>query len=55
MDECLNKILFSSLDEAKEKLKEWKDDYNQQRPHSSLGNLTPQEFAEKKTLDKLAA
>jgi len=54
-DECLNETLFTSLDEAKESLKEWKDDYNQHRPHSSLGNLTPQEFAEKKTLDKLAA
>jgi len=54
-DECLNETLVSSLFEAKETLKEWRDDYNQQRPHSSLGNLTPQEFAEKKTLDKLAA
>jgi len=54
-DECLNETLFSSLAEAKETLKEWKDDYNQQRPHSALGNLTPLEFAEKKTLDNLAA
>lgn len=54
-DECLNETLFTTLADAKEALKEWKDDYNQQRPHSSLGNLTPQEFAEKKTLDKLAA
>lgn len=54
-DECLNETLFSSLSEAKKKLKEWKEDYNHQRPHSALGNLTPQEFAEKKTLDKLAA
>ena len=54
-DECLNETLFGSLTEAKETLKEWKDDYNQQRPHSSLGNLTPREFAQKKTLDKLAA
>ena len=54
-DECLNEALFSSLTQAKETLKEWKKDYNQQRPHSSLGNLTPQQFAEKETLDKLAA
>ena len=53
-DECLNENLFSSLADAKEMLKEWRDDYNQQRPHSSLGNLAPQEFADKKTLDKLA-
>jgi len=54
-DECLNETLFSSLVKAKETLKEWRDDYNQQRPHSSLGNLTPQEFAEEKEADKLAA
>ena len=36
-DECLNETLFSSLAEAKETLKDWRDDYNQQRPHSSLG------------------
>jgi len=54
-DECLNETLFSSLKDAKQTLKEWKYDYNQNRPHSALGNLTPQEFVEKKTLDKLAA
>jgi len=54
-DECLNEILFSSLLEAKTKLSDWKDDYNHHRPHSALGNLTPQEFAKKKALDKLAA
>ena len=54
-DGCLNETLFSSLAEAKETLKEWKDDYNQHRPHSALGNLTPLEFTEKKTTGKLAA
>jgi putative transposase len=54
-DECLNETLFTALADAKETLKEWREDYNQQRPHSSLGNLTPQEFTEKKTLEKLAA
>ena len=54
-DEALNETLFTSLDEAKETLKEWKDDYNRCRPHSALGNLTPQEITEEKTLDKLAA
>ena len=28
----------------------WRLDYNQVRPHSSLGNLTPREFAERTTL-----
>lgn len=54
-DECLNETLFTTLAEAKETLKYWKDDYNQERPHSALGNLTPLEFAEKINMDKLAA
>ena len=54
-DECLNKTLFTSLDEARTKIIEWKEDYNQNRPHSSLGNLTPNEYAMKMALQKLAA
>ena len=54
-DECLNETLFTSLDETRNKIKEWKEDYNQNRPHSSLGNLTPNEYANKITLKKLAA
>ncbi len=45
-DECLNETLFSSLSEAREILKIWKEDYNQIRPHSALGNLAPAEFLE---------
>jgi len=54
-DECLNETLFSSLADAKEALEAWQEDYNRHRPHSSLGNLTPIEFAEKMSMDKLAA
>ena len=54
-DECLNETLFTSLDEARTTIKEWKDDYNQKRPHSSLGNLTPNEYANKITLKKMAS
>ena len=54
-DECLNETLFSSLSEARTKITAWKDDYNRERPHSSLGNLTPNEFAVKMMLQKLAA
>jgi len=54
-DECLNENLFSSLSDAREVLECWQHDYNHQRPHSALGNQTPMEFAEKKTMDKLAA
>jgi putative transposase len=54
-DELLNETLFSSLAEAREKIATWKEDYNRHRPHSSLGNLTPQEFAMKSRLETKAA
>lgn len=54
-DECLNETLFSSLSEARSQITAWKDDYNRNRPHSSLGNLTPHEFALKKILQTQAA
>lgn len=54
-DECLNETLFGSLTDAREALEAWQDDYNSHRPHSALGNLTPNEFAEKTNMDKLAA
>ena len=54
-DECLNDTLFSSLPEARARITDWKEDYNSQRPHSSLGNLTPDEFARKLVLEKQAA
>ena len=54
-DECLNETLFSSMTDAREELNKWQEDYNHQRPHSSIGNLTPSEFAEKIRMDKLAA
>lgn len=54
-DELLNETLFSSLAEAREKIGAWKEDYNRNRPHSSLGNLTPQEFPMKSKLENKAA
>jgi putative transposase len=44
-DECLNVQQFFSLVDAKEKIEAWRIDYNHQRPHGSLGHLTPMEFA----------
>ncbi|WP_085807142.1 integrase core domain-containing protein [Roseovarius albus] len=38
--ECLNQTLFGSLKEARAKLQAWLEDFNTQRPHSALGNLT---------------
>jgi len=43
-DECLNEHWFISLEDARRKIEAWREDYNQVRPHSSLGNQTPQEF-----------
>ena len=43
--ECLNENWFLSLDDAKEKIESWRQDYNEHRPHSALGNLAPKEFA----------
>ncbi|SEG09585.1 Integrase core domain-containing protein [Thalassococcus halodurans] len=54
-DERLNETLFSSLAEARDKINAWKEDYNLIRPHSSLGNLTPQEFAMKSKLETRAS
>ena len=46
-DECLNQNVFLSLHDVRRTLEAWRQDYNQQRPHSSLGWLTPDEFREK--------
>lgn len=43
-DECLNQNWFVSLGDARSKIAAWRTDYNEVRPHSSLGNLTPIEF-----------
>ncbi|MEO0487760.1 MAG: integrase core domain-containing protein, partial [Pseudomonadota bacterium] len=51
----LNEMLFSTLAEARTKITAWKMDYNPIRPHSSLGNLTPKEFAMKTRLEMKAA
>ena len=42
-DECLNEEMFESLADARRKLALWRYDYNNVRPHSSLGNRTPAE------------
>jgi putative transposase len=43
--ECLNQHWFTSLSDAKEKIEQWRKDYNEARPHASLGYLAPAEFA----------
>jgi len=45
-DECLNANWFHNLADARTKIANWRNEYNQERPHSSLGYRTPNEFAE---------
>ncbi len=44
-DECLNASWFGNLFEARVKIAAWKEEYNEERPHSSLGYRTPAAFA----------
>lgn len=46
-DECLNENWFTTLPEAKLVIENWRNVYNDKRPHSSLGDLTPEEFADR--------
>jgi putative transposase len=44
-DECLNVSWFWKLFDARRKISDWKIEYHSRRPHSSLGYLTPDDFA----------
>ena len=44
-DELLNETLFRSLPHARAVLEAWRRDYNEQRPHSKLGWMTPRDYA----------
>lgn len=44
-DELLNETLFRSLPHARAVLEDWRRDYNEQRPHSKLGWMTPRDYA----------
>jgi len=46
-DGCLNRWLFESLREAREATEAWLQEYNEERPHGSLGGLTPVSFFER--------
>jgi putative transposase len=45
-DDLMNETLFSSLTHVRSALSSWRNDYNDHRPHSGLGWLTPAEFAQ---------
>ena len=44
-NECLNDNVFVSLHSAQNIIEAWRQDYNSERPHSSLNDMTPEEFA----------
>jgi putative transposase len=44
-EECLNQHCFRDVQEAEAIIEDWRVDYNEVRPHSSLGQQTPAEFA----------
>ncbi|MCH8247638.1 MAG: transposase [Bacteroidetes bacterium] len=43
--ECLNLHWFNSIEDACKKIETWRNEYNNLRPHSSINNQTPTEFA----------
>tara|TARA_Y100000031_G_C7958486_1_gene264835 strand:+ start:282 stop:527 length:246 start_codon:yes stop_codon:yes gene_type:complete len=44
-DEYLNTRCFLSLEDAKIQIEQWRKDYNQFRPHSSIGRMPPEHYA----------
>jgi putative transposase len=44
-DECLNEHWFITMAQARRSIENWRIEYNTERPHSSLGDMTPEEFA----------
>jgi putative transposase len=44
-DECLNQEVFRNMAEARQLVEKWRYEYNHYRPHSSLGYLSPSQFA----------
>ncbi|ALV07316.1 transposase [Roseateles depolymerans] len=46
-DECLNEHWFQTLPQARSEIASWRQDYNEVRPHSSLGRIPPAEFAQR--------
>ena len=43
-DECLNQDWFTDIDDARAAIEAWAKDYNESRPHTSLGGLAPQAY-----------
>ena len=49
-DECLNQIIFKNIKSTRETIESWREYYNNERPHSTLGYCTPNEYLEKLAL-----
>jgi len=52
-DECLDVMQFMSIEDARAKIEGWQFDYNRNRPHSSLGHLTPSEFIHNRQVTRI--
>lgn len=48
-DECLNLHWFRTIEHARQIIEQWRQEYNTERPHSSLDYLTPAEYIQKIT------
>jgi transposase InsO family protein len=46
-DECLNEQWFQSLPQARDCIAEWRKEYNEVRPHCSLGRIPPSQFTQR--------
>jgi len=54
-DECLNENWFIDLPDVRQVTEDYRVDYNEERPHRSLGNLTPSEYIAKLELPAATA
>ena len=53
-EECLSMNYFTTMQEARRIIEDWRKEYNEQRPHSGLGGLTPMEFLKKEKIGQKA-
>jgi len=51
-DECLNEHMFDKLRHARNRIAEWRIDFNHHRPKTSLAGMTPAEYANRSKADQ---